>query len=82
MAHDTMRLQAERNFEQQQQIVLKGNVMLLWTLYFADREKTEAVICELLVKLNYICRYEQQQNSLLDCSSSINFDDRMEWQLH
>ncbi|XP_047053241.1 uncharacterized protein LOC124659403 [Lolium rigidum] len=81
MAHDTMRWQAERNFEQQQ-IVLKGNVLLLQTLYFADREKSEAVICELLVGLNYICRYEQQQNALLDCSSSIDFDDCMEWQLH
>jgi hypothetical protein len=81
MAHDTMRWQAERNFEQQQ-IVLKGHVLLLQTLYFADREKTEAVVCELLVGLNYICRYEQQQNALLDCSSSIDFDDCMEWQLH
>uniref|UniRef100_A0ACD5VNE9 Uncharacterized protein n=1 Tax=Avena sativa TaxID=4498 RepID=A0ACD5VNE9_AVESA len=81
MAHDTMRWQAERNFEQQQ-IVSKGNVLLLQTLYFADREKTEAVVCELLVGLNYICRYEQQQNALLDCSSSIDFDDCLEWQLH
>ncbi|KAM0917561.1 hypothetical protein ACQ4PT_009405 [Festuca glaucescens] len=80
MAHDTMRWQAERSFEQQQ-IVPKGNVLLLQTLYFADREKTEAVICELLVGLNYICRYEQQQNALLDCASSLDFDDCMEWQL-
>ncbi|TVU07165.1 hypothetical protein EJB05_47208, partial [Eragrostis curvula] len=80
MAHNMIRWQAERNFEQQQ-IVLKGNVLLLQTLYFADRDKTEAVICELLVGLNYICRYEQQQNALLDCSSSIDFDDCVEWQL-
>ncbi|WVZ83928.1 hypothetical protein U9M48_031022 [Paspalum notatum var. saurae] len=78
MAHNMIRWQAERNFEQQQ-IVLKGNVLLLQTLYFADREKTEAVICELLVGLNYICRYEQQQNALLDCSSSLDFDDCVEW---
>ncbi|CAL5018286.1 unnamed protein product [Urochloa decumbens] len=80
MAHNMIRWQAERNFEQQQ-IVLKGNVLLLQTLYFSDREKTEAVICELLVGLNYICRYEQQQNALLDCSSSLDFDDCVEWQL-
>ncbi|CAD6251754.1 unnamed protein product [Miscanthus lutarioriparius] len=80
MAHNMIRWQTERNFEQQQ-IVLKGNVLLLQTLYFADREKTEAVICELLVGLNYICRYEQQQNALLDCSSSLDFDDCVEWQL-
>ncbi|KAL6841059.1 hypothetical protein ACP4OV_029028 [Aristida adscensionis] len=80
MAHNMIRWQAERNFEQQQ-IVLKGSALLLQTLYFADREKTEAVICELLVGLNYICRYEQQQNALLDCSSSLDFDDCVEWQV-
>lgn len=80
MAHDTVRWQAERNFEQQQ-IVMKGNVLLLQTLYFADRETTEAVLCELLVGLNYICRYEQQQNALLDCSSSLDLDDCVEWQV-
>lgn len=80
MAHKMIRWQAERNFEQQQ-IVLRGGVLLLQTLYFADREKTEAAICELLVGLNYICRYEQQQNALLDCTSSVDFDDGVDWQV-
>ncbi|XP_072957550.1 protein PSK SIMULATOR 1 [Typha angustifolia] len=80
MAHNMIRWQTERNFEQQQ-IVLKGSVLLLQTLYFADREKAEAVICELLVGLNYICRYEQQQNALLDCASSLDFEDCMEWHM-
>lgn len=83
MAHNMMRWQADRSFEQQHQmeVQLRGgangnaNVLLLQTLYFADRDKTEAVLCELLVGLNYICRYEQQQSALLDCSSSIDFDD-------
>ncbi|XP_038719202.1 protein PSK SIMULATOR 1-like [Tripterygium wilfordii] len=79
LAHNMIRWQSERNFEQQQ-IVKRTNVLLLQTLYFADRGKTEAAICELLVGLNYICRYEQQQNALLDCTSSIDFDDCMEWQ--
>ncbi|XP_074346043.1 uncharacterized protein LOC141684815 [Apium graveolens] len=78
MAHNMMRWQSERNFEQQQ-IVTRTNVLLLQTLYFADREKTEAAICELLVGLNYICRYEHQQNALLDCASSFDFDDGMDW---
>ncbi|KAI4985995.1 hypothetical protein ZWY2020_018625 [Hordeum vulgare] len=30
------------------------------TLYFADRERKEAVLCELLVGFNDICHYEQQ----------------------
>ncbi|CAI0383910.1 unnamed protein product [Linum tenue] len=80
LAHNMMRWQSERNFEQHQ-IVAKSNVLLLQTLYFADRAKTEAAICELLVGLNYICRYEQQQNALLDCASSFDFEDCMEWQM-
>ena len=80
LAHNMIRWQSERNFEQQQ-IVKRTNVLLLQTLYFADCQKIEAVICELLIGLNYICRFEQQQNALLDCASSIDFEDCMEWQL-
>ncbi|CAI8601868.1 unnamed protein product [Vicia faba] len=80
LAHNMMRWQSERNFEQHQ-IVSRTNVLLLQTLYFANREKTEESICDLLVGLNYICRYEQQQNALLDCASSFDFEDCMEWQL-
>ncbi|KAF6175037.1 hypothetical protein GIB67_039585 [Kingdonia uniflora] len=79
LARNMMLWQAERNLEQQQ-IISRTNVLLLQTLYFADKEKTEAAICELLVGLNYICRYEQQQNALLDCASSFDLDDCMEWQ--
>lgn len=80
LAHNMIRWQSERNFEQHQ-IVTRTNVLLLQTLFFADREKTEAAICELLVGLNYICRYEHQQNALLDCASSFDFEDCMEWQM-
>lgn len=80
LAQNMIRWQSERNFEQQQ-IVTRKNVLLLQTLYFADREKTEMVLSEVLVGLNYICRYEQQQNALLDCSSSFDFEDCVEWQL-
>ncbi|WOH16160.1 hypothetical protein DCAR_0935709 [Daucus carota subsp. sativus] len=79
MAHNMIRWQSERNFEQQQQIVTLTNVLLLQTLYFADRAKTEAAICELLVGLNYICRYEHQQNALLNCASSFDFRGDMDW---
>uniref|UniRef100_A0A1D1YN98 DUF668 domain-containing protein n=1 Tax=Anthurium amnicola TaxID=1678845 RepID=A0A1D1YN98_9ARAE len=80
MAHNMIRWQTERNFEQQQ-IGVRANVLLLQTLYFADREKTEAAMCELLVGLNYICRYEHQQSALLDCTSSLDFDECTDWQL-
>ncbi|KAJ6981552.1 protein PSK SIMULATOR 1-like [Populus alba x Populus x berolinensis] len=80
LAHNMIRWQSERNFEEHQ-IVKRTNVLLLQTLYFADRGKTEAAICELLVGMNYICRYEHQQNALLDCASSFDFEDCMQWQL-
>jgi len=80
LAHNMIRWQSERNFEQHQ-IVSRTNVLLLQTLFFADREKTEESICQLLVGLNYICRYEHQQNALLDCASSFDFEDCVEWQL-
>ncbi|KAG6574928.1 Protein PSK SIMULATOR 1, partial [Cucurbita argyrosperma subsp. sororia] len=80
LAHNMIRWQTERNFEQHQ-IVTRTNVLLIQTLYFADRKKAEEAICELLVGLNYICRYEHQQNALLDCASSFDFEDCMEWQL-
>ncbi|KAK6914060.1 protein of unknown function DUF3475 [Dillenia turbinata] len=80
LAHNMIRWQSERNFEQQQ-IVERTNVLLLQTLYFADRAKTEKAICDLLVGLNYICRYEHQQNALLDCASSFDFEDCMQWQM-
>lgn len=81
LAHNTIKWQSERNFEQQQQIVTRTNVLLLQTLYYADRVKAEEAMSEVLVGLNYICRYEQQQNALLDCASSFDFEDCMEWQL-
>ncbi|GAB2294486.1 hypothetical protein Dimus_028692 [Dionaea muscipula] len=80
LAHNMIRWQSERNVEQQQ-IVKRTNVLLLQTLYFADRGKTEAALCDLLVGLNYICRYEHQQNALLGCGGSFDFRDWMEWQL-
>uniref|UniRef100_A0A1D1XMY4 Putative oxaloacetate decarboxylase gamma chain n=1 Tax=Anthurium amnicola TaxID=1678845 RepID=A0A1D1XMY4_9ARAE len=80
MAHDMIKWQTERNFEQQQ-IVSRANVLLLQTLYYADRERTEVAVCELLVGLNYICRYEHQQNALLDCTSSLDFDECTDWHL-
>ncbi|RWV79342.1 hypothetical protein GW17_00059537, partial [Ensete ventricosum] len=82
MAHEMIRWQTDGNFEQQQ-IMSTANVLLLQTIYFADREKTEEVVCELLVGLNYICRYEQQQNALLDCASSFDLDECMPpWHMH
>lgn len=61
-------------------ISLEGRTFSCLTLFFADRDKMKATICE-LVGLNDICRYEYQKNVLLDCINSFNFEDCMKWQL-
>ncbi|XP_010536520.1 PREDICTED: uncharacterized protein LOC104811507 [Tarenaya hassleriana] len=78
MAQNMIRWQSERSFEQQNLVVEKTtnsnhqiqiqknqqvNVMLLQTLFFADRAKTEAAITELLVGLNYIWRFEREMTA-------------------
>ncbi|XP_066355717.1 uncharacterized protein [Miscanthus floridulus] len=59
LAHNMVRWQAERNFEQRS--VASGGdgatVLLLQTLHFADQRKTEAAVTELLVGLNYTWRH-------------------------
>ncbi|KAG8381458.1 hypothetical protein BUALT_Bualt06G0124000 [Buddleja alternifolia] len=62
LAHNMIKWQSERSFEQQN-LVKKTNVLLLQTLYFANQEKTEAAITELLVGLNYIWRFEREMNA-------------------
>ncbi|RAL54572.1 hypothetical protein DM860_001700 [Cuscuta australis] len=81
LAHNMISWQTERNYEQHH-VIDRTNVLLLQTLYFADLDKTEEVVCELLVGLNYICRYEQQQNAFLDCTSSLDFEEYRECQMH
>ncbi|MQL91803.1 hypothetical protein Taro_024419 [Colocasia esculenta] len=59
LAHNTVRWQAERSFEQRRSAAApRANVLLLQTLCFASRQKTEAAIVELLVGLNYVWRFE------------------------
>ncbi|CAI0403489.1 unnamed protein product [Linum tenue] len=70
LAHNMIKWQSERSFEQQNSIP-KTNVMLLQTLYFANKEKTEAAITELLVGLNYIWRFEREMTAkaLFECGN-------------
>ncbi|XP_050387865.1 uncharacterized protein LOC126804131 [Argentina anserina] len=73
LAHNMIKWQSERSFEQQN-MVPKTNVMLLQTLFFANKDKTEAAITELLVGLNYICRFEREMTAkaLFECNNTIN----------
>ncbi|KAK9127637.1 hypothetical protein Syun_016434 [Stephania yunnanensis] len=48
--------QSDRNFEQQHWFS-RTNVLLVRTLYFADQAKSEAIIVELLVGVDYIWRF-------------------------
>ena len=56
MAHDTLKWQTDRNLEKQK-FEGKSTVLLLQTLYYSDREKTEAAIAEVLVGLSCIYQY-------------------------
>ncbi|KAL8552599.1 hypothetical protein ACS0TY_001331 [Phlomoides rotata] len=63
LAHNMIKWQSERSFEQHKYLVPKTNVVLLQTLFFANQHKTEAAITELLVGLNYIWRFEREMNA-------------------
>jgi hypothetical protein len=59
LAHNMVRWQAERNFEQRE-VASSAGVLLLQTLHFADTRKTEAAVVELLVGLNYLWRFGRE----------------------
>ncbi|KAE8690057.1 cytochrome P450 76A2-like [Hibiscus syriacus] len=63
LAHNMIRWQLERSFEEQH-MVSRSNVLLVQTLHFANRAKTEAAIIDILVGLNYVCRIEGAHNSI------------------
>ncbi|KAG5019189.1 hypothetical protein JHK87_015044 [Glycine soja] len=70
LAHNMIRWQSERSYEQQS-FISRTNVLLVQTLYFANQEKTEEVITELLVGLNYVWKYGRELNAkaLAECGS-------------
>ncbi|XWS66276.1 hypothetical protein CRYUN_Cryun05aG0185600 [Craigia yunnanensis] len=76
LAHNMIRWQSERSFELRN-FVSRTNVLLVQTLYFANREKTEAAITEILVGLNYVWRLGRELNAkaLNECASTTIFDE-------
>lgn len=78
LAHNMIRWQSERSFEHQN-LLSRTSVLLVQTLYFANQEKTEATIAELLVGLNYIWRFgrELTTKALVECDSGRTFDDSL-----
>ncbi|KAL2555568.1 hypothetical protein Fot_00307 [Forsythia ovata] len=79
LAHNMIRWQSERSVEHQN-LVCRTNVLLVQTLYFANQEKTEATITELLVGLNYIWRFGREINakSYVECFSGRTFDEYLD----
>lgn len=76
LAHSMIRWQSERSYEQQS-LGAKTKVLLVQTLFYADQEKTESVMTELLVGLNYVWRFgrEIEAKNFLECASNIKFED-------
>ncbi|XP_076904671.1 protein PSK SIMULATOR 1-like [Bidens hawaiensis] len=72
LAHNMIRWQSERSFEHQN-MVSRTNV-LVQTIYYANQEKIEATITELLVGLNYVWRFSREVNAkaLLDCDNGVD----------
>ncbi|CAA2934922.1 Hypothetical predicted protein [Olea europaea subsp. europaea] len=64
LAHNMIKWQSERGFEHQN-LAARTNVLLVQTLYFANQEKTEESIIELLVGLNYVWRFGREVNANL-----------------
>ncbi|XP_011094900.1 uncharacterized protein LOC105174477 [Sesamum indicum] len=60
MAHNTVRWQMERNVEKMK-FDSKPGVLLLQTLHFSDKEKTEAAVAEVLVGLSCMYRFENRR---------------------
>ncbi|KAI4383074.1 hypothetical protein MLD38_008954 [Melastoma candidum] len=77
LAHDMIKWQSERSFEQNSGRRNDGDtsekrksVFLLQTMFYANKEKTEAAITELLVGLNYLWRYEREMTikAMFECN--------------
>ncbi|CAN6321879.1 unnamed protein product [Urochloa humidicola] len=59
MAHATVRWQADRSLESEHhRSTPAAQVLLLQTLHMADRHKVDAAVVELLLGLNYVCRFD------------------------
>ncbi|KAG8054770.1 hypothetical protein GUJ93_ZPchr0001g31519 [Zizania palustris] len=61
MARDTVQWQAERNMDRTRRFDGGPRVYALQTLRWADKEKAEAAIVEVLVALSCVCWYEERR---------------------
>ncbi|XP_074571043.1 protein PSK SIMULATOR 1-like [Curcuma longa] len=61
VARDTVRWQEQRSMEREQQLCTRPRTLLLQTLHFADSDKTEAAVVEVLVGLSCMSWYEDRR---------------------
>ncbi|KAJ4761405.1 plant/protein (DUF668) [Rhynchospora pubera] len=71
MARDTERWHEERNLDRMQRFATGPRTLMLKTLHFADLEKTEAAMVEVLVGLSCMCWYHEQHQRPLSRSIQI-----------
>ncbi|KAF8718770.1 hypothetical protein HU200_025072 [Digitaria exilis] len=64
MAHDTLRWSDERSMEQGQRFSMQPRALMVQTLHFADRKKTDAAIVDVLVRLSCVCWYDDERRRL------------------
>ncbi|KAL6648380.1 hypothetical protein ACP70R_012604 [Stipagrostis hirtigluma subsp. patula] len=71
MAHDTARWHDERSMERAQRFSVRPRALMVQTLHFADRQKADAAIVDVLVGLSCVCRYDDEQRRL----ESLDWDE-------
>ncbi|WVZ56414.1 hypothetical protein U9M48_006952 [Paspalum notatum var. saurae] len=71
MAHDTVRWSDERSMERVQRFSMLPRVLKVQTLHFADRQKADAAIVDVLVGLSCVCWYDDERRRL----ESLDWDD-------
>ncbi|KAM0005988.1 hypothetical protein Hdeb2414_s0008g00286191 [Helianthus debilis subsp. tardiflorus] len=62
LAQNMIKWHSERNFEKQM-MGSRGNVLLVNTLHYADQEKSEDAITDLVLGLHYVSRFGREINS-------------------
>lgn len=71
MAHDTVRWSDERSMERGQRFSMRPRLLMVQTLHFADRQKADAAIVDVLVGLSCVCWYDDERRRL----DSVDWDD-------
>lgn len=64
MAHDTVRWNDERSMERAKRFNVQPRALMVQTLHFADRQKADAAIVDVLIGLSRVCWYDDERRRL------------------